>query len=84
MSKQKGITYLLILIIVFATISILAIVYFINKNNAVNPVIQTKKLEVQSNSTNIDDIEKDLNNTDLENVDYELNDIDRELNSISS
>ncbi len=37
------------------------------------------KLQTQSNSDKVEDIEKDLNETDLNNLDKELQDIESEL-----
>jgi len=41
--------------------------------------LQTQKLETQSESTEIQDIERDINQTDLNNLDMELQDIQREI-----
>ena len=40
---------------------------------------QTKNLSTQSDSTQLDDIEDDLNATDLQNIDSELDAIDTQL-----
>ena len=42
--------------------------------------LQLTQIQTQSESDNLNDIDKDLKETDLTNVDSELQDIDRELN----
>lgn len=72
------------------TISLLAIMvlivgfvaYLFSSKTLISPdrfENEIAKVETTSDSTEIEDIEKDLNGTDLDNLDTELSDIEAEL-----
>lgn len=75
---NKGIIVLLaILVLVFGFVS-----YLLSSNILISPKsfeYEIAKVETTSGSTELDDIEKDLDETDLDSLDTELSDIKAEL-----
>lgn len=79
MTKDKN-TFLLLLALA-AMVLVGTTAYLLSRKDIekVNLDNQVKKLEIQSSSTEIEAIEKDLLNTDLNNLDQELSDIEKEI-----
>jgi NADH:ubiquinone oxidoreductase subunit D len=74
-----------LLILAISVLILIAIIFYQLKLRGVltpNFNKEINMLRSQSTSTEVGDIEKDLNETDLSNVDSELEDIEKELNTI--
>ena len=83
-NMQKGAwdTKMLVLVAAVAAITIIAVLIFNNKiahSPGLPTDTTTQKLESQSESDNVSDIQKDLNDTDFSDLDSELTQIDKEL-----
>jgi hypothetical protein len=75
------------IIVAAIALIMLATVMLLFRDKSMKPISQTQysssieKLQTQSDSTQVSDIERDLNETNLSDLDKEMTDIDKELNS---
>lgn len=77
MKNKLTITLLAIMVLIVSLVAyLLSSKTLISPNRFENEII---KVETVSDSTEIEDIEKDLEDTNFENIDTELSDIETEL-----
>jgi len=83
-TKKDNNTFLIILSLAFIVIALVAITLTHNRTGLKTSLSRdkdTRALQEQSKSTDVESIEKDINATDLSDLDKELGDIEKELDA---
>jgi len=80
-NKQQLLIALASVIVISASIFLIYKAKFSNKQSAAFDQ-EMQMQQAQSDSTELDSIEKDVEDTDLKSIDKELDDIETEINSV--